>query len=40
MASQQFFDLWIDFKAKKEIYWRPFVGNSALKVKCNKRLSV
>ena len=40
MASQQFFNLWIDFKTKKEISWRPFVGSSALKDEGSKSDSV
>ena len=40
MASQLFFHFCIDFKTKKELYWRPFVGSSALKDKCSKRSSV
>ena len=40
MASQQFFHVWIDFKTKKEISQRPFVGSSALKDKCGKSSSV
>ena len=40
MASQQFFHAWIDFKTKKEISWRPFVGISALKDKCSKSSGV
>ena len=40
MASQQFFHVWIDFKTKKEISQRPFVGSSALKDKCSKSSSV
>ena len=40
MASQQFFHVWIDFKTKKEISQRPFVGSSALKDKCCKSSSV
>ena len=40
MASEQSFHLWIDFKTKKEIPQRPFVGSSALKDKCNKSSGV
>ena len=40
MASQQFFHDLIDFKTKKEISWRPFVGSSALKDECSKSDSV
>ena len=40
MALQQFFYVWIDFKTKKEISQRPFVGSSALKDKCSKSSSV
>ena len=29
MASQQFVHVWIDFKTKKEIFWRSFVGECA-----------
>ena len=32
--------LWIDFKTKKEISSRPFVGSSALKDKCNESSTV
>ena len=34
------FHVWIDFKTKKEISQRRFVGSSALKDKCGKSSSV
>ena len=40
MVSQQFFDVLIDFKTKKEIFERLSVGSSALKDKCSKSSSV
>ena len=36
MASQQFFQVFIDFKTKKEMSWRLFVASSALKDKWSK----
>ena len=38
MASQQIFHVWVDFKTKKEISWREFVGSSALRDNGSKRL--
>ena len=40
MASQQLFHVWIDFKTKKEISQRQYLGSSALKEKCSKSSSV
>ena len=40
MASQQFFYIWMEFKTKKEISRRPFVGSSASKDKYSKISSV
>ena len=40
MASQHFFHVWIDFKTKKEISERPFIGGSVFKDKFRKGSSV
>ena len=40
MGSEQSFQVWIDFKSKKEISGRPFVGSSTLKDKYSKNPSV
>ena len=40
MAWQQLFHVWIDFKTKKEISQRQYLGSSALKEKCSKSSSV
>ena len=40
MVSQHFFHVWIDFKTKKEISERPFIGGSVFKDKCRKGSSV
>lgn len=36
MTSHQYVLVWIDFKNKKEIYLRPYVGSSTLADKCSK----
>ena len=38
MASKQSFYVWIDFKTKREISLRMFLGSSTLKDKCSKSL--
>ena len=40
MVSKHFFHVWIDFKTKNKITWRPFVGSSALKDKYSQSSSI